>query len=53
MFGTSASALAGELADLDKTQAAYENAQDEAAQRKEARQLQKKTMKNFGYNNSY
>jgi Ca-activated chloride channel family protein len=53
MFGSSASALAGELADVDRTQAAYENAQDEAAQRNEARQLQKKTMKNFGYNNSY
>jgi Ca-activated chloride channel family protein len=53
LFGTSASALAGELADLDKTRAAYENAKDEAAQRNEARSLQQKTMKNFGYNNSY
>jgi Ca-activated chloride channel family protein len=53
LFGTSAAALSGELADLDKTQAAYENAQDEAAQRNEARQLQKKTMKTFGYNNAY
>lgn len=53
LFGTSAAALAGDIADLDKTQAAYENAQDEAAQRNEARQLQKKTMKNFGYNNAY
>jgi Ca-activated chloride channel family protein len=53
LFGTSAAALSGELEDLDKTQAAYESAQDEAAQRNEARQLQKKTMKNFGYNNAY
>jgi Ca-activated chloride channel family protein len=53
MFGTSASALAGDLADLDKTQAAYENAQDEASQRQEAMQLNKKTMKSFGYNNAY
>ncbi|MBN1203961.1 MAG: VWA domain-containing protein [Myxococcaceae bacterium] len=53
LFGASASALAGDLAELDRTQAAYENAQDGAAQRDEARQLQKKTMKNFGYNNAY
>lgn len=53
LFGTSASALAGELADVDRTQAAYENAQDEAAQRDQARQLQKKTMKSFGLNNAY
>jgi Ca-activated chloride channel family protein len=53
MFGSSAAALSGELADVDRTQAAYEGAQDEAAQRNEARQLQKKTMKSFGLNNSY
>jgi len=53
LFGTSAAALAGDIAELDKTKAAYESAQDEAAQRNEARQLQKKTMKNFGYNNAY
>jgi Ca-activated chloride channel family protein len=53
LFGTSASALAGELADVDRTQAAYESAQDEAAQRDQARQLQKKTMKSFGLNNAY
>jgi Ca-activated chloride channel family protein len=53
LFGTSAAALAGDIADLDRTQAAYENAVDVAAQRNEARQLQKKTMKNFGYNNAY
>jgi Ca-activated chloride channel family protein len=53
LFGSSAAALSGELADVDRTQAAYEGAQDEAAQRNEARQLQKKTMKSFGFNNSY
>lgn len=53
LFGSSASALAGELADVDRTQAAYENAQDAAAQKDQARQLQKKTMKSFGLNNAY
>lgn len=53
LFGTSASALSGELADVDQTRAAYENAQDTDTQRNEARQLQKKAMKSFGYNNSY
>ncbi|WP_224240400.1 vWA domain-containing protein [Hyalangium gracile] len=53
MFGSSASALSGELADVDQTRAAYERAQDEESQRNEARQLQKKAMKSFGYNNSY
>ena len=53
MFGTSASALAGEVADVDRTRAAYENAQDAESQRNEARQLQKKSMKNFGFSNSY
>jgi Ca-activated chloride channel family protein len=53
LFGTSAAALSGDIADLDRTQGAYLSAPDEAAQRKEARQLQQKTMKNFGYNNAY
>jgi Ca-activated chloride channel family protein len=53
MFGTSAAALSGELADVDRAQSAYENAQDADSQRNEARQLQKKSMKNFGLNNSY
>ncbi len=53
LFGASASALSGEIADLERTRAAYENAQDEAAQRNEARQLQKKTMKSFGFDNAY
>ena len=53
LFGTSASALSGELADVDRTRAAYENAQDAETQRNEARQLQKKSMSYFGLNNSY
>ncbi|WP_164011087.1 vWA domain-containing protein [Pyxidicoccus trucidator] len=53
IFGTSASALSGELADLDQTEAAYGNASDEEEIRRESRNLYKKTMKNFGQNNSY
>ncbi|MDY7226385.1 vWA domain-containing protein [Hyalangium rubrum] len=53
LFGTSPSALAGDIADLDQTRAAYENAQSEGEQKQNARQLQRKTMKSFGYNNSY
>jgi Ca-activated chloride channel family protein len=53
MFGSSAAALSGEIADLDQTRAAYETADSEAEQRKNARELQRKSMKNFGYNNSY
>ncbi|MFL5347761.1 MAG: vWA domain-containing protein [Hyalangium sp.] len=53
LFGASASALSGELADVDRTKAAYEKAQDAESQRNEARQLQKKSMKNFGFSNSY
>jgi Ca-activated chloride channel family protein len=53
LFGSSAAALSGEIADLDQTRAAYESASDEASQRKEALKVKKKAMKNFGYNNSY
>jgi Ca-activated chloride channel family protein len=53
LFGASASALSGEIADLDRSRAAYENAQSETEQRQNAREMQRKTMKNFGYNNSY
>jgi Ca-activated chloride channel homolog len=53
LFGASAAALSGEIADLEQTRAAYESATDEAARRNEARKVQKKAMKNFGYNNSY
>jgi Ca-activated chloride channel family protein len=53
VFGASASALAGELAELDQTEAAYGNASDAEAVRRESRNLMKKTMKNFGQSNAY
>ncbi|RKH44816.1 vWA domain-containing protein [Corallococcus sicarius] len=53
LFGSSASALAGELADVDATQAAYGNAHSEAEVRREMLDLKKKTMKSFGQSNSY
>ncbi|NOK21704.1 vWA domain-containing protein [Corallococcus carmarthensis] len=53
LFGSSASALAGELADVDQTQAAYGKARSDSDVRDAAISLKKKTMKNFGQNNSY
>lgn len=53
IFGTSASALSGELAELDQTEAAYGSAAGEDDVRRETRLLQKKTLKNFGQNNAY
>ncbi|MCP3136837.1 vWA domain-containing protein [Pyxidicoccus xibeiensis] len=53
IFGSSASALSGELADLDQTEAAYGSASDEEEVRRESRKLYKKTMTNFGQNNAY
>jgi Ca-activated chloride channel family protein len=53
LFGTSAHALSGEIADLDRSRAAYESAQDEGEARKNARELQRKSMKSFGQNNTY
>jgi Ca-activated chloride channel family protein len=53
LFGSSADALAGELADVDRTRAAYLNAQDETAVKREALQLHRKSLKTFGQNNSY
>ncbi|RKI67915.1 VWA domain-containing protein [Corallococcus sp. AB049A] len=53
LFGASASALSGELADVEQTQAAYGNARSDADVRDAAMSLKKKTMKNFGQNNSY
>jgi Ca-activated chloride channel family protein len=53
LFGSSASALAGELADVDRTKAAYLNAQDETSVKREALQLHRKSLKTFGQNNSY
>jgi Ca-activated chloride channel homolog len=53
LFGSSAEALAGEVADVDRTKAAYLNAQDETAVRREALQLHRKSLKTFGQNNAY
>jgi Ca-activated chloride channel family protein len=53
LFGSSAEALSGELADVDRTKAAYLNAQDETAVRREALQLHRKSLKTFGQNNAY
>ncbi|MBZ4421571.1 VWA domain-containing protein [Myxococcus sp. RHSTA-1-4] len=53
LFGASASALSGELAELDQTEAAYERASGEEEVRRETRHLYRKTMKNFGQSNSY
>jgi Ca-activated chloride channel family protein len=53
LFGTSAEALSGELADVDQTRAAYLNARDETSVKREALQLHRKSLKTFGQNNSY
>ncbi|WNG43037.1 VWA domain-containing protein [Archangium minus] len=53
LFGSSAQALSGELADVEQTQAAYRNAQDETSVKREALQLHRKSLKTFGQNNAY
>ncbi|RYZ37413.1 MAG: VWA domain-containing protein [Myxococcaceae bacterium] len=53
LFGSSASALAGEIADVDAAQAAYGKAHSDSDVRREMLDLKKKTMKSFGQNNSY
>lgn len=53
IFGASASALSGELADVERTRAAYSSEKDEAAVRRRAMDLNRKTMKSFGQENSY
>jgi Ca-activated chloride channel homolog len=53
LFGASASALAGDIADLDRTRDAYENAQSDSERRNQARSLQTKSIKNFGQENAY
>ncbi|MCY1040688.1 VWA domain-containing protein [Corallococcus sp. bb12-1] len=53
LFGSSASALAGEIADVDAAQAAYGKAHSDSDVRREMLHLKKKTMKSFGQNNSY
>jgi Ca-activated chloride channel homolog len=52
-FGASASALSGDIADLDRTRDAYEHAQSESERRGQARSLQSKSIKNFGQENAY
>jgi Ca-activated chloride channel family protein len=53
LFGASAQALSGELADVDQTRAAYLNARDETSVKREALQLHRKSLKTFGQNNAY
>jgi Ca-activated chloride channel family protein len=53
LFGASAQALSGELADVDQTRAAYLNARDETSVRREALQLHRKSLKTFGQSNAY
>jgi Ca-activated chloride channel family protein len=53
IFGASAQALSGELAELDQTEAAYQRASSEEDVRRETRSLHKKSLKNFGQNNAY
>ncbi|XXF78364.1 VWA domain-containing protein [Myxococcaceae bacterium GXIMD 01537] len=53
IFGSSGQALSGELADVDQTRAAYSQEQDEAAVRRQAMDLRRKTMRGFGQDNSY
>jgi Ca-activated chloride channel homolog len=53
LFGASASALAGEMQEVEQTEAAYLNAQDETSVRREALKLHRKSLQSFGQNNSY
>jgi len=53
LFGSSADALAGEVADVESTQAAYLNAQDETSVKREALKLHNKSLKSFGQSNAY
>jgi Ca-activated chloride channel family protein len=55
LFGSSSSssALAGEMQEVEQTEAAYRNAQDETSVRREALKLHRKSLQSFGQNNSY
>jgi Ca-activated chloride channel family protein len=53
LFGASSSALAGEMQEVEQTEAAYRNAQDETSVRREALKLHRKSLRSFGQNNSY
>ncbi|CAM4284606.1 MULTISPECIES: vWA domain-containing protein [Myxococcus] len=53
IFGTSADALSGELADVRRSQAALAGASSAEEAQAESRNLLKKSIKNFGQNNTY
>ncbi|WNG22876.1 VWA domain-containing protein [Cystobacter fuscus] len=53
LFGASASALAGEMREVEQSEAAYRDAQDETSVRREALKLHRKSLQSFGQNNSY
>ncbi|WP_434385528.1 vWA domain-containing protein [Melittangium boletus] len=53
LFGASASALAGEVAEVERTQAAYLNAHDETSVKREALKLHNTSLRSFGQSNSY
>lgn len=53
IFGTSADALSGELADISRSQAALAGASSAEETQAESRNLLKKSIKNFGQNNTY
>ncbi len=53
IFGSSAAALSGELADVNRSQAALAGAATAEEEQAETRNLLKKSIKNFGQNNAY
>jgi Ca-activated chloride channel homolog len=53
LFGASASALAGEMHEVERTAAAYRNAHDETSVRREALKLHTKSLECFGQSNTY
>ncbi|WP_434346685.1 vWA domain-containing protein [Myxococcus virescens] len=53
IFGSSAAALSGELADVNRSQAALAGASSAEEAQAESRNLLKKSIKNFGQNNTY
>ncbi|ATB34892.1 hypothetical protein CYFUS_000299 [Cystobacter fuscus] len=53
LFGASSSALSGEMHEVEQTEAAYRDAQDETSVRREALKLHRKSLQSFGQNNSY
>ncbi|AEI63467.1 vWA domain-containing protein [Corallococcus macrosporus] len=53
IFGSSAEALSGELADVSRSQAALAGASSAEETQAESRNLLKKSIRNFGQNNTY